>query len=72
VFDWAVKVSKDGRSWQIGTICPEDQSWLVSALWDDTWTCIGRPHTLIEASDDRADGASTEANPGMPECYRDT
>ena len=28
---------------------PEDRSWLVSALWDDTWTCIGGPHTLIEA-----------------------
>jgi hypothetical protein len=28
---------------------PEDRSWLVSALWDDTWTCIGGPDTLIEA-----------------------
>jgi hypothetical protein len=28
---------------------PEDRSWLVSALWDDTWTCIGGSNTLIEA-----------------------
>jgi hypothetical protein len=28
---------------------PEDRSWLVSALWDDTWTCIGGPQNLIDA-----------------------
>ena len=28
---------------------PEDRSWLVSALWDDTWTCMGGPKTLVEA-----------------------
>jgi hypothetical protein len=28
---------------------PEDRSWLVSALWDDTWTCVGGPQTLIQA-----------------------
>lgn len=27
---------------------PADRSWLVSALWDDTWTCIGGPSALIE------------------------
>lgn len=26
---------------------PADRSWLVSALWDDTWTCIGGPADLI-------------------------
>ena len=26
---------------------PQDRSWLVSALWDDTWTCIGGPADLI-------------------------
>jgi hypothetical protein len=30
-------------------IFPADRSWLVSALWDDTWTCVGGPHRLIEA-----------------------
>jgi hypothetical protein len=28
---------------------PADRSWLVSALWDDTWTCIGGPAHLIDA-----------------------
>ena len=28
---------------------PADRSWLVSALWDDTWTCIGGPTALLEA-----------------------
>ncbi len=27
---------------------PADRSWLASALWDDTWTCIGGPAALIE------------------------
>ncbi|MGI8722831.1 MAG: hypothetical protein ACR2JG_11450, partial [Geodermatophilaceae bacterium] len=26
---------------------PADRSWLVSALWDDTWTCIGGSAALI-------------------------
>ncbi|MDG4807583.1 hypothetical protein O7634_12555 [Micromonospora sp. WMMD1120] len=26
---------------------PADRSWLVSALWDDTWTCVGGPAPLI-------------------------
>ena len=37
-------VTKDGRSWRIGT-----RSWLVSALWDDAWTDIGASGTLIAA-----------------------
>ncbi len=28
---------------------PADRSWLVSALWDDTWSCIGGAADLIEA-----------------------
>ena len=27
---------------------PADRSWLVSALWDDTWTCIGGSDQLID------------------------
>lgn len=27
---------------------PVDRSWLVSALWDDAWTCVGGPHELID------------------------
>jgi hypothetical protein len=71
---------------------PEDRSWLVSALWDDTWTCIGGPTTLIEAlhndplvqahrvrlgvdakppGREREYETPTEANPRMPQCYRE-
>ena len=52
---------KDGRRWRIGgsvtcatargrcpTCSPADRSWLVSALWDDGWTCIGGPEALID------------------------
>lgn len=28
---------------------PANRSWLVSALWDDTWTCIGGSAALIAA-----------------------
>ena len=28
---------------------PADRTWLVSALWDDTWTCIGGPAALVAA-----------------------
>lgn len=27
---------------------PADHSWLVSALWDDDWSCIGGPTGLVE------------------------
>jgi hypothetical protein len=27
---------------------PQDRSWLVSALWDDTWTCVGGPSAVID------------------------
>jgi len=38
-------------------IFPLDRSWLVSALWDDDWKCVGGPASLIETilGDDRLD-----------------
>lgn len=27
---------------------PADRSWLVSTLWDDDWTCVGGPATLVD------------------------
>jgi hypothetical protein len=27
---------------------PADHSWLVSALWDDVWSCIGGPAGLVD------------------------
>lgn len=29
-------------------IFPVDRSWLVSTLWDDDWTCIGGPRSLVD------------------------
>lgn len=28
---------------------PPDRSWLVSSLWDDSWSCVGGPGDLIDA-----------------------
>lgn len=28
---------------------PADRSWLVSTLWDDEWTCIGGPASLVDS-----------------------
>lgn len=28
---------------------PADRSWLVSSLWDDSWSCVGGPADLIDA-----------------------
>ena len=39
VLDDVMRAGKDGRTWRI-----------VSALWDDTWTCgLGGPDALIKA-----------------------
>jgi hypothetical protein len=44
------------RRWHLGSfwkgvlpnlMFPADHSWLVSALWDDDWTCIGGPAELV-------------------------
>lgn len=29
-------------------IFPAERPWLLSTLWDDDWTCIGGPATLVE------------------------
>jgi hypothetical protein len=54
---------------------PEDRSWLVSGLWDDTWTCIGGSNTLIEALERdplvRAYRVNPDVDPVPPGRYRD-
>lgn len=71
-------------TWRTGTIrggengslpellFPADKSWLASALWDDTWTCIGGSITLIEAlqrdplvTADRVDPDEDALPPGL-------
>ncbi|MCK2218589.1 hypothetical protein MF672_033050 [Actinomadura sp. ATCC 31491] len=62
-WDWPYVLVEAGPeqalTWRAGTIrgegslpdlfFPADRSWLVSALWDDTWTCVGGGAGLIEA-----------------------
>ena len=28
---------------------PQDRSWVVTGLWDDTWTCVAGPSALVTA-----------------------
>lgn len=63
-FDWQYVIVEAGPeealNWRTGHMragdgalpdlfFPADRSWLVSALWDDTWTCVGGPASLIAA-----------------------
>ena len=38
-----------------------DRSWLVSALWDDAWTCVGGTDGLIDRLRSWPHGASARA-----------
>ena len=38
-----------------------DRSWLVSALWDDAWTCVGGTDDLIDRLRSWPHGASARA-----------
>jgi hypothetical protein len=44
---------RDLRSFRKGALpnvmFPAGRSWLVSALWDDDWTCIGGPAGLVDS-----------------------
>lgn len=89
-YDWPYVLVKAGPeqalTWRVGHMrsgdgtlpdlfFPQDRSWLVSALWDDTWTCVGGPAPLIESL--RRDplvvthivGLDEDAKP--PGCVRD-
>lgn len=38
-----------GPSWELPSLMfPADGSWLVSTLWDDDWTCVGGPASLVQ------------------------
>lgn len=45
---WRTGHMRDGDGALPDLFFPADRSWLVSALWDDTWTCIGGPDALID------------------------
>jgi hypothetical protein len=44
---------------------PADRSWLVSALWDDSWTCIGGPAALIGALERNALANARQVQPDV-------
>ena len=47
---WRTGHMRDGLTGSLPDLFfPADRSWLVSALWDDTWSCIGGPGALIDA-----------------------
>lgn len=63
-FDWPYVLVEGGPSealtWRVGHMrsgdghlpdlfFPFDRSWLVTALWDDTWGCVGGSNDLIDA-----------------------
>lgn len=63
-FDWPYVLVEGGPSealrWRTGHMrsgdgnlpdlfFPFDRSWFVTALWDDSWTCIGASRDLIDA-----------------------
>lgn len=43
---------------------PADRAWLVSALWDDTWTCVGGSRRLVSGL---ADDPLVRARPVHPD-----
>jgi hypothetical protein len=50
---------------------PADRSWLVSALWDDTWTCVGGPEPLINTLQRDPLANAGGSGPTMTRCHRD-
>jgi hypothetical protein len=46
---WRTGHMRSGDGTLPDLIFPADRSWLVSALWDDTWTCVGGPRRLIDS-----------------------
>ena len=45
---WRVGHMRHGLGSLPDLFFPADRSWLVSALWDDLWTCVGGPDRLID------------------------
>ena len=45
-------------------VFPADRSWLVTALWDDTWTCVGGPAALVASLERDPLVAARRVQPG--------
>lgn len=46
---WRTGHLRDGAGALPDLFFPEDRSWLVTALWDDSWSCVGGPAVVVEA-----------------------
>ncbi|GAA2562358.1 hypothetical protein GCM10010435_38050 [Winogradskya consettensis] len=46
---WRIGHMRDGGGALPDLFFPADRSWLVSALWDDDYSCVGGPAGLIES-----------------------
>jgi hypothetical protein len=46
---WRTGHMRSGHGTLPDLMFPADRSWLVSALWDDEWTCVGGPQQLIDS-----------------------
>lgn len=45
----AVSWREEGWSWTLPELMfPADRSWLISTMWDDSWTCIGGTEQLVD------------------------
>jgi hypothetical protein len=58
---------EDWKGFLPDLIFPRDQSWLVSTLWDDDWTCIGGSRQLVDAflTDPELRDRAREVDPSM-------
>jgi hypothetical protein len=80
---WSFVVVQGGpeqaASWRLGGVGPSrsdllpdlmfpaDRSWLVSTLWDDNWTCVGGPVSLVEGFLNHPDLRSRVRRVGLDE-----
>lgn len=46
---WRTGHMRHGEGALPDLLFPQDRSWLVTALWDDTWMCVGGPERLVAA-----------------------
>ena len=46
---WRTGHMRDGEGALPDLLFPQDRSWVVTALWDDTWTCVAGPAALVSA-----------------------
>lgn len=45
---WRTGHMRDGHGTLPDLVFPQDRSWLLTALWDDAWTCLGGPAVMVE------------------------